>query len=135
MKINVVCLISLWLCVTILQPDISKFSSELLPILFTCLGKAAEDVDKDPRGVTKAFYAVEMFCENLGEQPLCSYSGPPLIRPPCSPRNCGHIRKVAFGEREKCIQCSSAKNLWPHYRGWPLLRVATKRRTTVCAIL
>ena len=25
---------------------------------------------------------------------------PPLIRPPYFPRNCGHIRKVAFGERE-----------------------------------
>ncbi len=28
------------------------------------------------------------------------YSSPPLIRPPCLPRNCGHIREVAFGERE-----------------------------------
>ncbi len=24
-----------------------------------------------------------------------------LIRPPCLPRNCGHIREVAFGKREK----------------------------------
>ncbi len=29
------------------------------------------------------------------------YSGPPLIRPPYLPRNYGHIREVAFGEREK----------------------------------
>ena len=29
------------------------------------------------------------------------YSSPPLIRPPYLPRNCGHIREVAFGEREK----------------------------------
>ncbi len=28
---------------------------------------------------------------------------PSLIRPPYFPRNCGHIREVAFGEREKYI--------------------------------
>ena len=28
------------------------------------------------------------------------YSSPPLIRPPYLPRNCGHIRQVAFDERE-----------------------------------
>ncbi len=26
------------------------------------------------------------------------YSSPPLLRPPCLPRNCVHIREVAFGE-------------------------------------
>ncbi len=29
------------------------------------------------------------------------YSSPSLIRPPFLPRNCGHIREVTFGEREK----------------------------------
>ncbi len=29
------------------------------------------------------------------------YSSPSLIRPPYLSRNCGHIREVAFGEREK----------------------------------
>ncbi len=28
---------------------------------------------------------------------------PPLIRPPYLPKNCGHIREVAFGKREKLI--------------------------------
>ncbi len=32
-----------------------------------------------------------------------SYSSPPLIRPPYMRTNCGHIRAVAFGEREKSI--------------------------------
>ncbi len=36
-------------------------------------------------------------CEIEGPQ----YSSPPLIRPTYLPRNCGHIREVAFGEREK----------------------------------
>lgn len=29
------------------------------------------------------------------------YSGPSLIRPPKLARNCGHIREIALGEREK----------------------------------
>ncbi len=29
------------------------------------------------------------------------YSSSSLIRPPYLPRNCGHIREVALGEREK----------------------------------
>ncbi len=29
------------------------------------------------------------------------YSIPSLIRPPYLPRNCGHIKEVAFGERDK----------------------------------
>ncbi len=29
------------------------------------------------------------------------YSSPSVIKPLCLPRNCGHIREVAFGEREK----------------------------------
>ncbi len=31
------------------------------------------------------------------------YSNPSLIRPPYLPRNCGHIREVAFGERVKYV--------------------------------
>ncbi len=34
---------------------------------------------------------------------LIRYSSPPLIRPPYLRTNCGHIREVALGEREKSI--------------------------------
>ena len=50
-----------------LQPDISKFASELLPLLFQYLERAAKEADKNPRGLTKSYYALEMFCENLGK--------------------------------------------------------------------
>ena len=50
-----------------LQPDISKFSAELLPVLFDYLTQATQHIEKDPRGVTKTYYALEMFVENLGE--------------------------------------------------------------------
>ncbi len=38
-------------------------------------------------------------CANYGQFGI--YSSPSVIRPPYLPRNCGHIREVAFGEREK----------------------------------
>ncbi|CAG5114577.1 unnamed protein product, partial [Candidula unifasciata] len=49
-----------------LQPDISKYASQLLPLLFQYLNKSMEEVDKNPKGVIKSHYALEMFCENLG---------------------------------------------------------------------
>ncbi|CAL1538181.1 unnamed protein product [Lymnaea stagnalis] len=49
-----------------LQPDISNYASELLPILFQYLNKSMEEIDKNPKGLIKSHYALEMFCENLG---------------------------------------------------------------------
>ncbi|KAH9499795.1 Importin-4 [Bulinus truncatus] len=49
-----------------LQPDISNYASELLPILFQYLNKSMEEMEKNPKGVVKSHYALEMFCENLG---------------------------------------------------------------------
>ncbi|XP_059170198.1 importin-4-like isoform X2 [Physella acuta] len=49
-----------------LQPDISNYANELLPILFQYLNKSMEEADKNPKGVIKSHYALEMFCENLG---------------------------------------------------------------------
>ncbi|XP_050512029.1 importin-4 [Diabrotica virgifera virgifera] len=53
-----------------LQPEISQYSSELLPVLFECLRQifvqmAAER--KDPPSLDRLFYALETFCENLDE--------------------------------------------------------------------
>ncbi|KAJ8302474.1 hypothetical protein KUTeg_018870 [Tegillarca granosa] len=41
-------------------PDISKFASELLPLLFQYLGRATQEAEKNPRGLTKSYYALEM---------------------------------------------------------------------------
>ena len=63
-------------CFLCLQPDISKFSAELLPILFDYLSQATQHIDKDPKGVIKTYYAVEMFVENLGKDRsiyICEY--------------------------------------------------------------
>ncbi|XP_069044135.1 importin-4 isoform X2 [Lepisosteus oculatus] len=47
-----------------LQPDISKFSEELMPLL---LGYLSGLDERRSSHVTKAFYALENFVENLGE--------------------------------------------------------------------
>lgn len=59
-----------------LQPEITTFASELLPLLFQYLSKASQEAEKNPRGLTKSYYALETFCENLGTNiyPECANS-------------------------------------------------------------
>jgi hypothetical protein len=47
------------------QPDISKFASDILPLLFDYLGQASGKAD--PPGISRTYYALETFCENLGK--------------------------------------------------------------------
>ncbi|KAK2578828.1 hypothetical protein KPH14_002445 [Odynerus spinipes] len=56
-----------------LQPDISQYSSELLPVLFEYLGQVCTLIrheKKEPPSIDRMFYALEMFCENLNESLL-----------------------------------------------------------------
>ncbi|XP_003484719.1 importin-4 [Bombus impatiens] len=56
-----------------LQPNISQYSSELLPVLFEYLGQICTHIKqekKEPPSVDRMFYALEMFCENLNESLL-----------------------------------------------------------------
>ncbi|XP_015437006.1 PREDICTED: importin-4 [Dufourea novaeangliae] len=56
-----------------LQPDISKYSSVLLPVLFEYLGQICAHIKQEkkaPPSVDRMFYALEMFCENLNESLL-----------------------------------------------------------------
>lgn len=56
-----------------LQPEISQYSSELLPVLFEYLGQICAHIKqekKEPPSVDRMFYALEMFCENLNESLL-----------------------------------------------------------------
>ncbi|WAR12428.1 IPO4-like protein [Mya arenaria] len=48
-------------------PDISKYASEVLPLLFQYLLQVSQDADKNQRGLTRSYYALEMFCQNLGK--------------------------------------------------------------------
>lgn len=56
-----------------LQPDISRYASELLPVLFKyleCLCVELQQGNKEPVGLDRMFYALEMFCENLDDSLL-----------------------------------------------------------------
>ncbi|XP_066592125.1 importin-4-like [Prorops nasuta] len=56
-----------------LQPEISQYSSELLPVLFEYLGRICNHITqekKEPPSVDRMFYALEIFCENLNESLL-----------------------------------------------------------------
>ena len=50
------------------QPDISKYHSNLVPILIQFMDVAINALQAHPQektGVTKIFYALETFCEHL----------------------------------------------------------------------
>ncbi|XP_076170729.1 importin-4 [Ptiloglossa arizonensis] len=56
-----------------LQPEISQYSFELLPVLFEYLGQICAHIKQEkkaPPSVDRMFYALEMFCENLNESLL-----------------------------------------------------------------
>ncbi|XP_063678684.1 importin-4-like [Bolinopsis microptera] len=46
------------------QPDIVKYSNEILPILCQ---KIAEEMSTQSAALTRTYYALESFCENMGE--------------------------------------------------------------------
>ncbi|CAG9770533.1 unnamed protein product [Ceutorhynchus assimilis] len=51
-----------------LQPEISQYASDLLPVLFECLAQVLKQMEterKDPPSLDRLFYALETFCENL----------------------------------------------------------------------
>ncbi|XP_015777738.1 PREDICTED: importin-4-like [Acropora digitifera] len=49
-----------------LQPDISKYSADILPLLFERLVNSSSS-GKSSTSITRTYYALETFCENLGE--------------------------------------------------------------------
>ena len=53
-----------------LQPEISQYHSNLMPVLVQFMDEAILSLQARPQektGVTKIFYALETFCEHLGE--------------------------------------------------------------------
>lgn len=50
-----------------LQPDISKYSADILPLLFERLVNTSADSGQASPSISRTYYALETFCENLGE--------------------------------------------------------------------
>ena len=56
---------NLYLSMLFFQPDISKYSADILPLLFERLVNSSES-GKSSASITRTYYALETFCENLG---------------------------------------------------------------------
>jgi importin-4 len=102
-----------------LQPEISQFSEEVLPILFDYLQLLSNQIRSggtEPKHIDRVFYAVETFCENL-EDALVPHL-PMLMERlfDCmAPTNSVHLRELALS----CISATSnaAKaNLLPYFQ-------------------
>lgn len=85
-----------------LQPEISQFSEEVLPILFDYLQLLSNQIRagcKEPQHIDRVFYAVETFCENL-EEALVDGGHLPLLMErlfDCmAPTNSVHLRELAL---------------------------------------
>lgn len=83
-----------------LQPEISQYSEEVLPILFEYLQLLSNQIrngNKEPQHIDRVFYAVETFCENL-EGALVPHL--PLLMErlfDCmAPTNSVHLRELAL---------------------------------------
>ncbi|KAG5680978.1 hypothetical protein PVAND_010452 [Polypedilum vanderplanki] len=101
-----------------LQPEISQFSEEVLPILFDYLQMLSNQIrsgQKEPQHIDRVFYAVETFCENL-EDALVPHL--PILMErlfDCmSPTNSVHLRELALS----CISATAnaaKSNLLPYF--------------------
>jgi importin-4 len=101
-----------------LQPEISQFSEEVLPILFDYLQLLSNQLRSggtEPKHIDRVFYAVETFCENL-EDALVPHL-PMLMERlfDCmAPNNSVHLRELALS----CISATSTaakSNLLPYF--------------------
>ena len=67
-----------------LQPEISKFSDQIFPVLFhyidLTIAMVRNEGKKEPAGLDRVFYALEIFSENMGEMALVYFTGVSSIR-------------------------------------------------------
>ena len=55
-----------------LQPEISRFSEQIFPMLFhyidQTIAMVTNEGKKEPAGMDRVFYALEIFSENMGKE-------------------------------------------------------------------
>lgn len=101
-----------------LQPEISQYSEEVLPILFEYLQMLSNQLTangKEPQHIDRVFYAVETFCENL-EDALVPHLGVLMQRlfECMAPTNSVHLRELSLS----CISAvanATKANLLPYF--------------------
>lgn len=82
-----------------LQPDVSRYASQLLPVLFDQLASVCSQSQAklERQSLDRMFYALEMFCENL-EDKLLPYLPSLMDRlfTALNPNNPVHLRELAL---------------------------------------
>jgi hypothetical protein len=83
-----------------LQPQIAEYSGELLPVLFQFVDHALQSPHQEASALTKIFYALETFCEQLGPKlvPYLPVLMEKLFVALSSPdvHNCIHVKELAI---------------------------------------
>lgn len=101
-----------------LQPEISQFSEEVLPILFDYLMLLSNQIrvdGKEPQHIDRVFYAVETFCENL-EDALVPHLPVLMARlfDCMAPTNSVHLRELALSAISATSNAAKS-NLLPYF--------------------
>lgn len=101
-----------------LQPDITKFAPQILPILFQFLHQLCNELRSggtEPRHIDRMFYALETFCENL-EDALLPHL--PLLMErlfeALDPKNSVHLREHALSTVSAAANAAQ-ENMLPYF--------------------
>ena len=102
-----------------LQPQISEYSEEVLPILFDYLQLLSNQLragGKEPQHIDRVFYAVETFCENL-EDSLVPHLPVLMERlfDALAPTNSVHLRELALSA-VSATATAAKENLLPYFQ-------------------
>lgn len=101
-----------------LQPDITKFASEILPILFEFLHQLCAQIrngGEEPKHIDRMFYALETYCENLEDEIVPHL--PVLMErlfEALSPSNSVHLRELALSAVSSTAQAAK-QNMLPYF--------------------
>lgn len=94
-----------------LQPEISQYAEEILPILFQFLQELINQIrsGEEPPHTDRVFYALETYCENL-EESLVPYLPTLMERliEALNPANSVHVRELAFSCTTSCITAAKS---------------------------
>ncbi|XP_063703113.1 importin-4-like [Culicoides brevitarsis] len=102
-----------------LQPEISQYASEILPILFRFLQELCLIIannGEEPAHLDRVFYALETYCENL-EDALIPYLPELMERliEALNPKNSVHLRELALSA-VTCTTNAAKSNMVPYFQ-------------------
>uniref|UniRef100_A0A336K9P8 CSON005828 protein n=1 Tax=Culicoides sonorensis TaxID=179676 RepID=A0A336K9P8_CULSO len=102
-----------------LQPEISQYASEILPILFQFLHELCSTLaatGQEPAHIDRVFYALETYCENLedGLTPYLPVLMERLIEA-LDPKNSVHLRELALSA-VTCTTNAAKENMVPYFQ-------------------